>query len=258
MRANPLALPTLSPGQAFPPIEQAWRQNSPASGLLAMGGALDVASLVAAYSQAIFPWFSDGQPILWWSPDPRMVLDVGNFRLHRSLKRAVSRFRNTLGCAIRFDSAFGPTIQACASAGRGGDQSSSSGTWILPDMVKAYCALHAAGFAHSVETWVGDELVGGLYCVAIGRAVFGESMFSLQTDASKIALAALVCFCRANQVGLIDCQQNTGHLASLGAAEMPRAGFQKQVITNAALPPPHWHFDNLYWNQLLPAPAPDP
>jgi leucyl/phenylalanyl-tRNA---protein transferase len=124
--------------------------------------------------------------------------------------------------------------------------------------VKAYCALHAAGFAHSVEAWVDDQLVGGLYCVGIGRAVFGESMFSRQTDASKIALAALVCFCRANQVELIDCQQNTGHLASLGAGEISRERFLKQVRTNAILPPPHWHFDNLYWNQLLPATAPDP
>lgn len=258
MQANRFALPNLSPGQAFPPLEQAWRQDSPANGLLAMGGALDVASLVDAYRQAIFPWFSDGQPILWWSLDPRMVLDVDKFRLHRSLKRSVSRFRHTPDCAIRFDSAFEPTIQACASGARDGGSGSSTGTWILPEMVKAYCALHAAGFAHSVETWVGDKLVGGLYCVAIGRAVFGESMFSRQTDASKIAFAALVCFCRAQQIGLIDCQQNTGHLASLGAREISRDQFQKHVKANAVLTPPQWHFDNLYWNQLLPATAPDP
>jgi leucyl/phenylalanyl-tRNA---protein transferase len=254
MRANRFALPTLAPGQAFPPIEEAWGADSPASGLLAMGGQLDVSTLVDAYRHAIFPWYSEGQPILWWSTEPRMTLDVGNFRLHRSLKQAIKRFRLSNNCEIRIDTAFASTIEACASGIRSGDTDGASGTWILPEMVRAYCALHRAGFAHSVETWRSGELVGGLYCVAIGRAVFGESMFSLQTDASKIALAALVCFCRANQISLIDCQQNTGHLASMGATEATRASFQQHVKIEADRPAPLWRFDNLYWNRLLPAP----
>ena len=122
-------------------------------------------------------------------------------------------------------------------------------------MVAAYKALHLAGFAHSVESWRCGKLVGGLYCVAIGRAVYGESMFSLQTDASKIALAALVCFCRANQIGMIDCQQNTGHLASMGASEISRARFLQHVNSQKYRPGPQWRFDNLYWNQLLHEPA---
>ncbi len=253
MRANRFALPTLSPGQPFPPVEEAWGPDSPASGLLAMGGQLDVSTLVDAYRHAIFPWYSEGQPILWWSTDPRMTLDVDNFRLHRSLKQAVRRFRLAKDCEIRIDTAFASTIGACATGIRSGDIDGAGGTWILPEMVQAYCELHRTGFAHSVETWRRGELVGGLYCVAIGRAVFGESMFSRQTDASKIALAALVCFCRANQINLIDCQQNTGHLASMGAKEVTRASFQQHVKTQADLPAPHWRFDNLYWDRLLPA-----
>lgn len=255
MRPNRFALPTLAPGQPFPPIDQAWGPKSPASGLLAMGGQLDVATLLNAYSHGIFPWFSEGQPTLWWSPDPRMTLEVAKFRLHRSLKQVLSRFRQSQDCAVRIDTAFEQTIRSCATSPRGGDANAPAGTWILPEMVDAYCALHQAGFAHSVETWVGGELAGGLYCVAIGKAVFGESMFSRKTDASKIALAALVAFCRANQISLIDCQQNTGHLASLGAGEITRAGFAKHINVAAALPGPKWHFDNLYWNQLLPEPS---
>lgn len=216
-----------------------------------MGGQLDVATLLAAYSHTIFPWYSQGQPILWWSTDPRMTLDVNNFRLRRSLKQAVRRFRESGDGEIRVDSAFGDTIEACATRVQSGDEGGTAGTWILPEMVAAYTALHRAGFAHSIETWQGGELVGGLYCVAIGRAVFGESMFSRKTDASKIALAALVCFCRANQIHLIDCQQNTGHLASLGACEITRASFREHVERAVLEPPPLWRFDNLYWNHLL-------
>ncbi len=256
MRPNRFVLPTLAPGQDFPPVDEAWGPDSPACGLLAAGGRLDVATLLAAYGNAIFPWYSEGQPILWWSTDPRMTLDVANFRLHRSLKQAVRRFRHSNECEIRFDTAFAQTIESCATHIRGSDAGGGGGTWIVPEMVAAYNALHRAGYAHSVESWRSGELVGGLYCVAIGRAVFGESMFSHQTDASKIALAALVCFCRANQIGLIDCQQNTGHLASMGAREMSRAVFQQHVNIQKDLPAPCWRFDNLYWNQLLPWAAP--
>ena len=258
MRPNRPTLPALAPGQPFPPVGQAWGPDSPADGLLAMGGRLDVATLINAYSHGIFPWYSEGQPILWWSPDPRMVLDVSKFRLHRSLKQGVARFRKSPTCEVRVDTAFEQTIEGCATRPPSGDGDTSNGTWILPEMVQAYNALHRAGYAHSVETWINGELAGGLYCVAIGQAVFGESMFSRQTDASKIALAALVAFCRANRICMIDCQQNTRHLASLGAAEIIRSRFLRHVSASAALPGPNWRFDNLYWNHLvstLPVPA---
>ena len=258
MPRETLQLPQLRPGQAFPPVEQAWGSDSPACGLLAAGGRLDVPTLVRAYSSGIFPWFSEGQPILWWSTDPRMVLEVSAFRLRRSLKRAIQKFLKHPGCEIRIDSAFEQVIAGCAqtdratmSSGSAGS-AGSAGTWIVADMIQAYGALHRAGYAHSVETWVNNQLVGGLYCVALGRAVFGESMFSQQTDASKIALAALVSFCRFHQIRMIDCQQNTKHLASLGAAEMSRAAFLAHVNTNAAKPAPAWHFDDLYWQEILP------
>jgi leucyl/phenylalanyl-tRNA---protein transferase len=248
-------LPQLRPGQAFPPVEQAWGPDSPACGLLAAGARLDVPTLVRAYSSGIFPWFSEGQPILWWSTDPRMVLDVSQFHLRRSLKQALQRFRRDAGCEIRIDSAFEQVIASCAQTQRGsalgGEPGDSPGTWIVPDMINAYCALHRAGYAHSVETWVNGELVGGLYCVALGKAVFGESMFSVQTDASKIALAALVCFCRRHGIQMVDCQQNTGHLASLGAQEMARSAFLAHVKISAAQPAPEWRFDDLYWHKIL-------
>jgi leucyl/phenylalanyl-tRNA--protein transferase len=240
-------LPWLEPGEAFPDITHAWGPDSEAAGLLAAGGSLDVASLVRAYCQGIFPWYSHGQPILWWSTDPRMVLQVSRFKLHRSLKKTIQRFCADIRCEIRFDSAFDRVINHCAHEGRSGQ----GGTWIVPEMIEAYQTLHAAGHAHSVETWVGGELVGGLYCVSIGQAVFGESMFALRSDASKLALAALVCFCRAKGVGFIDCQQNTAHLASLGADEMPRTRFAAKVKEAIALASPEWHFDALYWHHLL-------
>ena len=249
MQSAPPRLPWLAPGAPFPPPELAWRESDPAPGLLAGGGALDVDSLVRAYSRGIFPWFNDGQPILWWSPEPRMVLPVGEFRLHRSLRKTLRHFQRDPRFEIRVDSAFSQVIQTCATQPRAGQP----GTWIVPDMVQAYEDLHFAGFAHSVETWLGGQLIGGLYCVALGKAVFGESMFARAPDASKIALAALVCFCRRHRIDLIDCQQNTHHLASLGAREISRASFVRQVARNATLAVPHWQFENVYWRELLPA-----
>jgi len=253
MPKRPIPLPWLEPGDDFPPVTRAWGHDSEAPGLLAAGGALDVPTLCGAYAEGIFPWFSAGQPILWWSPDPRMVLKVSDFRLHRSLRKTLQKFRTTPGCEVRIDTAFDQVIQACASSPREGQ----SGTWIVPAMVQAYRALHRAGFAHSVETWVDGRLVGGLYCVALGRAVFGESMFARATDASKIALAALVCFCRAHGIQQIDCQQNTRHLASLGAREMPRAVFLSAVRQARAEPAPAWRFEPLYWQHLSVTP-PEP
>lgn len=245
-------LPWLDPDDPLPPPACARGPDDPAAGLLAAGGALAVRNLCAAYAQGCFPWYGAGQPILWWSPDPRMVLPVSGFRLHRSLRKTLQAFRSAAQCEIRVDSDFRRVISACARQPRPGQ----AGTWIVPEMLDAYTRLHAAGHAHSVETWVGGRLVGGLYCVALGQAVFGESMFAQASDASKIALAALVGLCRHHGVAMIDCQQSTAHLASLGAREIPRAAFLHQIEQARARPAPQWAFDPVYWNALLPSSAP--
>ncbi len=248
----PATLPWLQPHDPFPAPHTAWGHDTPAPGLLAVGGALDTVHLLSAYRQGIFPWFSAGQPLLWWSPDPRMVLKPSEFRLHRSLRKTLQKFCADARCEIRIDHSFGAVMRACAQTPR----HHQDGTWIVSDMIEAYEAFHAAGYAHSVETWVDGQLVGGLYCIGLGRAVFGESMFAHATDASKIALAALVCLCRRAGVGLIDCQQNTPHLASLGAHEIPRAQFLQhlqQARTEAAIA---WQFDPLLWSELLPSTTP--
>jgi leucyl/phenylalanyl-tRNA---protein transferase len=239
-------LPWLAAGEDFPPVAQAWGQDDPAPGLLAGGGDLSVSTLQKAYSQGIFPWYSAGQPILWWSPEPRMVLRLEDFKLHRSLRKSLAAFLQTGGCEVRVNHDFAAVIAACASSPREGQ----AGTWILPEMQAAYIALHAAGYAHSIETWAGGKLVGGLYCTAIGSAVFGESMFARQTDASKIALAALVSLCRGQGVEMIDCQQNTAHLASLGAREMQREEFCAQVAKEAAKKPLQWRANSVEWKLL--------
>jgi leucyl/phenylalanyl-tRNA---protein transferase len=247
MSSASLHFPWLELTAPFPPLSQACGPDSEAPGLLATGGQLDIKTLLGAYSQGIFPWFNIGQPILWWSPDPRMVLDVNSFRLHRSLRKTLQAFSSSPFCEIRFDSDFRAIIQSCASSPRNGHQ----GTWIVPAMVDAYIDMHNAGYAHSVETWIRGQLVGGLYCVSFGTAIFGESMFTRIPDASKIALAALVCFCRHHHIDWIDCQQNTHHLASLGAREIARADFIDIVGKAARRQGPPWHFDPLYWNEIL-------
>lgn len=210
-------LPVITPGQPFPPIELTWGPADPVPGLLCAGADLEVATLVAAYRHGIFPWYSEGQPILWWSPDPRMVLQVKCFRRHRSLMQAIKRFNAAPSCAVRMDTCFADVMAACAN--------SRSSTWISPQMQSAYCRLHEAGFAHSVEVWDGADLIGGLYFTQINKAVFGESMFSRRTDASKIALAHMVDWCRDQGIAWIDCQQETSHLASLGATPIARGDF---------------------------------
>lgn len=241
-------LPWLQPGDDFPSVELSWGHDSPAPGLLAAGGGLSPAQLSSAYHQGIFPWFSPGQPILWWSPDPRMVLPVAEFRLHRSLRKTLQKFQASPHCEIRVDHDFGAVIKACAGTPRSGQ----NGTWIVPQMVEAYRAFHAAGFAHSIETWVDGRLVGGLYCIALGKAIFGESMFAHATDASKVALAALVCLCRHYGAQLIDCQQNTSHLASVGAREIARSQFLDHVARASKEPAFSWKFEPVYWNELIP------
>lgn len=246
-----MALPWLRPGAPFPPPHWAWDASTNAPGLLCAGGDLRVETLTRAYSQAIFPWFSTGQPILWWSPDPRMVLAIAHFRLRSSLKKRLKQFMRSPTCEIRVDSAFADVIRACAASARAGQ----GGTWITPEMVNAYCQLHHAGLAHSVETWMDGALCGGLYFVALGQAVFGESMFHHKTDTSKIALAALVAMCRQHGVTHIDCQQNTRHLASLGATEMPRAEFVNHVQAATSRHSPTWSFRPVYWTHIIANPS---
>jgi len=219
-------LPVLGVDSPFPPVDQAWGEADPISGLLCAGADLSVRRLVSAYSQGIFPWYSEGEPILWWSPDPRMVLKVADFKLHRSLKQVLARFRADPCSASFMDTAFSEVIAHCAKTARTGQE----GTWILPPIQDAYIRLHEAGYAHSMETWVDGKLVGGLYFTQIGNAVFGESMFSLQTDASKIALAGLIDWCKTKGIEWIDCQQQTTHLASLGAKPIPRQAFLNMVL----------------------------
>ena len=241
----------------FPSAELAWGVNDPIPGLLCAGADLSVQRLVDAYSQGIFPWYSEGEPILWWSPDPRMVLEIDHFKLHRSLRKtikAIKGFNGTNHVEIKVDSAFPKVINHCANAPR----KSQSGTWIVPAMQAAYIQLHEAGFAHSIETWIDNELVGGLYCTVVGNAVFGESMFAHQTDASKIALTALVAFCKSNGITWIDCQQQTKHLASLGAAPVPRSVFQNKVAkATMAMPlkaderPVLWQWSPDLWDAIL-------
>jgi leucyl/phenylalanyl-tRNA--protein transferase len=176
-----------------------------------------------------------------------MLLAVDDFRLHPSLRKTIRKFARSPGCEIRVDNAFESVIKNCASSDRAGQH----GTWIMPQMVRAYQDFHAAGFAHSVETWVNGELVGGLYFVSIGGAVFGESMFHRATDSSKIALAALVAMCRHFGVTQIDCQQNTRHLASFGASEVARVRFIHQLNQDISSEQPVWHFSPIYWSEIV-------
>ncbi|MDP1902112.1 MAG: leucyl/phenylalanyl-tRNA--protein transferase [Rubrivivax sp.] len=231
----------------LPPASGALGDDSDAPGLVAAGGNLWPGRLEEAYRKGMFPWFSPGQPVLWWSPDPRMVLPTAAFRLSQSLRKSLRRFLRTPGCELRFDSAFTRVIDACARTPRRGQD----GTWIVPAMVNAYTAWHATGRAHSVETWVAGDLVGGLYFVSIGRMCFGESMFAQRTDASKIALAAFVAAALARDIPLIDCQQNTGHLASFGAREIPRSEFLAHLaLTLGAAEPVDWSYDESAWARL--------
>jgi leucyl/phenylalanyl-tRNA--protein transferase len=220
-------------GVEFPPVETA----SP-EGLLAVGGDLRPERLLAAYRRGIFPWYSEGQPILWWSPDPRAVLLPERLKISRSLRKTLraGKFRVTL------DARFRDVMLACAAPR---PQHPYGGTWITPDMIEAYTRLHALGFAHSVEAWQEDELVGGLYGVALGGAFFGESMFARASDASKVAFVHLVHQLVRWGFTLIDCQQYTEHLARFGAREIPRPEFLSRLQRVLTLPDRQgrWAFD---------------
>mgnify|MGYP006285366127 CR=1 FL=1 len=198
----------------FPPPESA---EDAAGGLLAVGGDLSRERLLLAYRMGIFPWYSPGEPILWWSPDPRLIIDLENLHIPRRLRREIRKrpFRLTLDCAFR------EVIQFCATVPRPGQH----GTWITPEMIEAYIDLHETGFAHSVEAWQGAELVGGVYGVSLGRCFFGESMFSRATNASKITLVTLCLQLRAWDFWLLDCQVSNPHLIQFGPEEIPRADF---------------------------------
>lgn len=218
----------------FPPVSAALASPN---GLLAAGGDLSARRLVDAYARGIFPWYSPGDPLLWWSPDPRMVQYPEELKVARSLARTLRRRHYE----IRVDTAFGRVMTGCA-APRAGE----GGTWISPEMIAAYTQLHELGVAHSVETWINGELAGGLYGIALGRAFYGESMFTQVPDASKIAFVHLVRQLQRWGFGVIDCQMNTAHLARFGAREIPRADFIAQLNNLVNLPavPTPWRFDH--------------
>ncbi len=218
-------IPWLQGDAAFPPLSKALRSPN---GLLCAGGDLTPERIVDAYSRGIFPWFSAGDPVLWWSPDPRMVLFPEELRVARSLRKTAARGIYE----TRFDTAFRAVMQACAAPRDG-----QGGTWIVPEMIAAYTELHERGLAHSVESWREGELVGGLYGVALGKVFFGESMFARAADASKVALVRLAERLRAADYRVIDCQQATAHLATLGAREIPRAAFTQLLRESIQYPP---------------------
>jgi leucyl/phenylalanyl-tRNA--protein transferase len=213
----------LRDGGAFPAPELARRD-----GLLAVGGTVTVARLLEAYRQGIFPWYEAGGPVLWWSPDPRLVLDPNSLTVSRSLRATLRKATFT----TTVDTAFRRVVHGCAATPR----KDGPGSWITPEVEAAYTALHVLGYAHSVETWQRDELVGGLYGVLLGRCFFGESMFSRRPDASKVALVSLAGELLRRGVNLIDCQVATPHLASLGATEIPRAEFLRRLGEGLKLP----------------------
>jgi len=229
-------IPWLTEDTPFPPVTQALREPN---GLLAASLSLSPERLLEAYRHGIFPWFSPGDPVLWWSPSPRMVLIPNEFIISKSLAKVL---RNS-NYQVRTDTSFERVMRACAAP-----RSGQAGTWIDEQMIAAYCALHQQGFAHSVETWVNDRLVGGLYGVAIGQMFYGESMFSSASNASKIALThltrQLLRWQNTSITPMIDCQMHTPHLASLGARQIPRSEFIALLEVLVNLPPrTSWQFD---------------
>ena len=228
-------IPFLGPADPFPHVDQALAEPD---GLLAAGADLTTGRLVEAYRHGIFPWFNDGDPILWWSPDPRIVLAPRAFHVSRSLQKKLMQRRFT----VTVDTVFAAVLNECAAP-----RPNEGGTWLTPPMKGAYLALHEQGLAHSIEVWMDGALAGGVYGVGLGRMFFGESMFSRRTDGSKIALAY-----RAAQLGRwgfpwIDCQLETDHLLSLGAVAMPRRAFVAEVARLVREPSPDWTLDPELW-----------
>lgn len=230
-------IPWLEIDTPFPDVSTALTDASSAPGLLAAGADLSPQRLLNAYKHGIFPWFSEGQPILWWSTDPRMVLMTAEFKISDSLSKTLKKLRHDQRWEVRFDTAFEQVMRACAAPRKDGQ-----GTWISEQIVAGYTALHQNGFAHSAEAWLDGELVGGAYGVCLGRMFYGESMFAKVSNASKIALSQLVFFLREHGVKMIDCQQETAHLASLGAKPIPRADFVRWISEAVNEPPiTDWH-----------------
>lgn len=236
-------IPWLEGDMPFPHPSTALTEQDGAAGLLAAGADLTPARLLDAYRMGIFPLYADGQPILWWSTDPRMVLMTDRFVISDTLKKTLKKVGRCMEAApaegshweVRFDTAFEEVMRCCA-APRADHHGQTPGTWISEDIVESYCALHRMGFAHSSETWLDGRLVGGAYGVSIGRMFYGESMFARVSDASKIALAYLVHFLRTNDVAMVDCQQETSHLASLGAKPIPRDSFLRHLQKAVDMP----------------------
>ena len=211
-------------------------------GLLAASMEINADWLEASYARGIFPWYSQGEPVLWWSTSPRAVLYTAEFKLHRSLAKAIRKMHDTPGSAIRLNTAFERVMRACAAPRPGQDR-----TWITEEVIAAYTTLHQRGLAHSIEHWQGDQLIGGLYCVALGKMVYGESMFATQTDASKVAFAHFVYWLKSQNVHIIDCQQATGHLMSMGARTVSRKVFETEMANSIVQPTLNWEPRELKW-----------
>jgi len=221
-------IPWLELDTPFPPVHDALTEEDGAAGLLAAGADLSPSRLLDAYRKGIFPWFSEDQPILWWSTDPRMVLYTEEFTISHSLKKILKKVHKSMHSQgpwqVRFDTAFPDVMRACA-----GKRKQGEGTWISEDIIAGYSALHLQGYAHSTELWLNNQLVAGAYGLCLGRMFFGESMFTHVTDGSKVALAYLVHFLKYHRVALIDCQQETSHLASLGGRSLSRSDFIEHI-----------------------------
>lgn len=241
-RSLPYLLSPNDPSGAFPTVDEALREPD---GLLAIGGDLSVRRLINAYRHGIFPWYNDGDPILWWSPDPRTLLIPSDIHISRSLRKVLRKRR----FALTMDRDFPRVINACAGVSRHGE----TGTWLLPEMIRAYRALNIHGIAHSVEVWEEHELVGGLYGVAVGRAFFGESMFSLTANASKVALVFLCQRLARWNFALIDCQIATEHLLGMGARSVPRASFINALEACRDQPGREGSWDDGDWHYPEPA-----
>jgi leucyl/phenylalanyl-tRNA---protein transferase len=236
-----MRIPWLEADDPLPPVERALRRPN---GLLAAGGGLSVARLVEAYSKGCFPWFNEGEPVLWWSPDPRMVLFPEELHVSKSLRKRLRRG----GFTVTADTSFRAVVEGCARP-----RVLQSGTWITEEMIDAYVDLHEAGYAHAIETWIDGALVGGLYGVAVGRVFFGESMFARVADASKIGFVHLVEQLKRWGFGVVDCQMTTAHLASFGARELARTDFLARVatLTSRAHTPAVWKLDGDLLTTLL-------
>jgi leucyl/phenylalanyl-tRNA--protein transferase len=237
------ALVWLEDSDSFPSPREFVQDNPKLpDGLLALSETINADFLLQAYQQGIFPWYSEGQPVMWWCTSPRMVLPPKDFKVSHSLKKTLGRVLHDPSWEIRVDSNFREVMLQCANSNRPGQD----GTWITPQIMNAYSELHTKGFAHSIETWCNEHLVGGLYCVSIGRMVFGESMFTKVPNASKIALAGLCAWCKSVGIELIDCQQETKHLASLGATPIAKNAFLDYIESAIKVSSPSWN-----WNKSV-------